>query len=202
MLLAVQAVSRMVVTGDWISRSTAPVVRAGVTSAVNLTLSPAATERAYPGHFCINADGGGYGSDTTWPGLDSWQMAGAYLLMGRTRMVVDYFAFVRASQRKDGNIPFAIFSGNTPKSDTYLRGLKTPDDVFTYKPPIIDGLPESSRETRSWVGLFNHWETISNPLGVLGPICYVLTAKEIYQATSDKKWLLDNLPSVKRRAVT
>jgi len=70
MLLAAQAVSRMDKSGDWIARITDPMVRAGMTSAVNLNLVPAATERVYPGHFCINADGGSYGSDTTWPGIE------------------------------------------------------------------------------------------------------------------------------------
>jgi len=195
-LLAMMAVNRMQTENDWIQKIADPEVRAGVKAAVTQNLLPAATERVYPGHFCINADGGGFGSDTTWPGLDSWQMAGAYLLMGKTRMVKDYFAFVRASQRKDGNIPFAIFSGNTQRGDTYLRGLNTPADVFTYKPPVRDGLPASSQETRTWVGLFRHWELVSNPLSTLGPICFVLTAKEIFQATSDKQWLAENLSSV------
>jgi hypothetical protein len=35
-------------------------------------------------------------------------MTGAFLLLGRTRLVLDYFEFVRASRRKDGNIPFAV----------------------------------------------------------------------------------------------
>ena len=33
--------------------------------------------------------------------------------VGAAGMVLDYFDFVRASQRKDGNIPFAIFPGAT-----------------------------------------------------------------------------------------
>ena len=119
---------------DWIPRITDPEIRAGVEAAVFKNLIPAATERVYPGHFTISADGGGYGSDSTWPGLDSWQMIGPYLLLGRTRLVLDYFEFVRASQRKDGNIPFAIFNGNT-RPGGCLRGLKYPDDVFTYTPP-------------------------------------------------------------------
>ena len=61
-------------------------------------------------------------------------------------MVLDYFEFVRASQRQDGNIPFAIFNGNT-RPGGCLRGLKYPDDVFTYKPPERDDLPSSSQET-------------------------------------------------------
>jgi len=194
--VAIMAMNLMHLDDNWIAKVSDQVVRMGVTAAVNQNLIPAATEKVYPGHFCINADGGGFGSDTTWPGLDSWQMAGAYLLMGRIRMVEDYFDFVRASQRKDGNIPFAIFSGDTTPDNGYLRGMKSPNDLFTYKPPIREGLPLSSRETRQWVGLFRHWELISNPLGVLGPICYVLTAKEIYQSTGDKAWLADHLPSV------
>ena len=114
-----------------------PEIRAGMEAAVLKNLIPAATERVYPGHFTINADGGGYGRDTTWPGLDPWQMAGPYLQLGRTRLVLDYFEFVRASQRKDGNIPFAIFKGNT-RPGGCLRGLDYPDDLFTYKPPRQD----------------------------------------------------------------
>ena len=87
-------------------------IRAGVEAAVFKNLLPAATEQDYPGYFNICADGRSYGG-ATWPGLDSWQMAGAYLLLGRTRLVLDYFEFVRASQRKDGNIPFAIFTSDT-----------------------------------------------------------------------------------------
>src|SRR6185369_11951523 len=96
---------------DWLRRIIDPEIQAGMEAAVFKNLIPAATQRVYPGHFTINADGGGYGSDSTWPGLDSWQMIGPYLQLGRTRLVQDYFDFVRASQRKDGNIPFAIFNG-------------------------------------------------------------------------------------------
>ena len=75
-----------------------------------------------PGHFSITADGAAFGADNTWPGLDSWQMAGAYLHLvsapgictwylhlvsapgictwylhlGRQQLVLDYFDFVRA----------------------------------------------------------------------------------------------------------
>ena len=184
---------------DWIRRIADPEIRAGVEAAVFKNLTPAATERAYPGHFTINADGGGYGSDTTWPGLDSWQMIGPYLQLGRTRLVLDYFEFVRASQRKDGNIPFAIFNGNT-RPGGCLRGLKHPDDVFTYKPPRRDGLPASSQATRQWIGLFEHWQTKGFPLSTLGPICYLLTAAEIFNATGSRSWLRERLGSVEAAA--
>ena len=172
-----------------------PEIRAGVEAAVFKNLIPAATERVYPGHFTINADGGGYGNDSTWPGLDSWQMIGPYLHLGRTRLVLDYFDFVRASQRKDGNIPFAIFNGNT-RPGGCLRGLKYPDDLFTYTPPKRDGLPASSQETRQWIGLFEHWQTKGFPLSTLGPVCYVLSAAEIFDATGSRSWLKERLGSV------
>jgi len=183
----------------WIRRIADPEVRAGVEAAVFNNLIPAATERVYPGHFTINADGGGFGSDTTWPGLDSWQMIGPYLQLGRTRMVQDYFDFVRASQRKDGNIPFAIFNGDT-RPGGCLRGLKYPDDIFTYKPPEREGLPASSQQTRQWIGLFEHWQTKGFPLRALAPICYVLTATEIFDATGSRSWLKERHGSVESAA--
>jgi len=185
--------------GNWIRRIIDPEIRAGVEAAVFKNLLPAASERIYPGHFTINADGGGYGSDSTWPGLDSWQMIGPYLQLGRTRMVLDYFEFVRASQRKDGNIPFAIFNGNT-RPGGCLRGLKHPDDVFTYTPPKRDGLPASSQETRQWIGLFEHWQTKGFPLSTLASICYVLTAAEIFDVTGSQPWLTSRLGSVESAA--
>jgi hypothetical protein len=175
-----------------------PAVRSGLDAAVNRNLIPAATEKAYPGHFNISADGGAYGGDTTWPGLDSWQMAGAYLLLSRTRLVLDYFDFVEASGRKDGNIPFAIFPGDTRPDKTYLSGMRYPDDLFAYRPPQRDGLPHSSRETRQWIGLFTHWQPKANPLGVLGPICHLLTAAEIFASTRSLEWLRRKLPSLER----
>jgi hypothetical protein len=184
---------------DWIRRIADPEIRAGVEAAVFKNLIAAATQRVYPGHFTINADGGGYGSDSTWPGLDSWQMIGPYLQLGRTRLVLDYFEFVRASQRKDGNIPFAIFNGNT-RPGGCLRGLKYPDDVFTYKPPNRDDLPASSQETHQWIGLFEHWQTKGLPLSTLGPLCYLLTAAEIFDATGSRSWLAERVGSLESAA--
>src|ERR1039458_3306136 len=73
-------------------------IRAGVEAAVFKNLLPAATEQDYPGYFTICADGRAFGG-ATWPGLDSWQMAGAYLLLGRTRLLLDYIARVRPGPR-------------------------------------------------------------------------------------------------------
>ncbi|MCI0334290.1 MAG: hypothetical protein L0228_13810 [Planctomycetes bacterium] len=172
-----------------------PLIREGVKAAIEKNLVPAAKETAYPGHFLITADGRAYGGDSTWPGLDSWQMCGAYLPLGRTRMVLDYFDFVRAAQRKDGNVPFAVFP-EMQANDTCLRGLKYPDDVFEYVPPKRDGLPESSQKTRRWIGLFEHWQNLGDPLTTLGPICYILTAAEIFAATRSVEWMRERIASV------
>jgi len=171
-----------------------PVIREGVTAAIEKTLLPAMSAPVYPGHFTVTADGGHFGGDVTWPGLDSWEMAGAYLLMGYREVVLDYFAFVRAAQRRDGNVPFAVFPGETEPEgrDTYLRGMRWPEDVYEYR-------------GRKWVGLFDHWQREVNPLSVLAAICYVLTAGEITLTPAlspstgrGREWLGENLESVER----
>jgi hypothetical protein len=184
---------------DVIRRIKDPVIRAGVEAAVLKNILPAAVETAYPGHFQITADGGSYGGDSTWPGLDSWQMAGAYLLLGRSRLAMDYFDFVRASQRKDGNVPFAIFP-EMKADNACLRGLKWPDDVFSYVPPKRDGLPASSQKTRKWIGLFEHWQNVGDPLSTLGPVCLILTATELWDARAPQNGLPDRMSSAHKAA--
>ena len=173
-------------------------ILAGVGDALNKTLYPALRERAYPGHFTVTASGKEYGMKNTWPGLDSWQMAGAYLLVGRHREVLDYFDFVQASQRKDGNIPFAIFPADElPFKDlehSTVRGLRYPQDVYTYKPVVRPGQPaHSNMNPQKWIGLFTHYQMMANPLSVLGPICFILTGQEIFAATKSESWLAEKL---------
>ena len=184
---------------EWVRTIVDAEIRAGVEAAISKNLIPAATEQYYPGFFNICADGQAFGGGATWPGLDSWQMAGAYLRLGRTRLVLDYFEFVRASQRKDGNIPFAVFTGDT-RPGGHLCGLKYPDDVFSYEPPRREGLPAASQETRQWIGLFEHWQPKANPLSVLGAACYLLTAAEIFESTGSVSWLRERLPSLEAAA--
>ena len=175
------------------------LINAGVRAAVEKTLYPALLERAYPGHFTVVADGKGYGAENTWPGLDSWQMAGAYLLLGKQREVLDYFDFVQASQRGDGNIPFAIFpaDGPPPGMESSLRGLRYPEDVYTYKPVVRPGQPTySNMSARKWIGLFTHWQIKVNPLSVLGPICFILTGREVFAATRSDSWLAQKMPAL------
>jgi len=175
------------------------LIREGIRMAVEKTLEPAAPQKAYPGHFMVTADGGAFGTENTWPGLDSWEMAGAYLLLGKERLVLDYFDFVHASQRKDGNIPFAIFPGETtpPAMDSYLRGLHYPEDVYTYKPGVREGqVTFSNTSARKWIGLFRHWQLEVNPLSVLAPICYILTAFEIVERAGSEVWLHEKIDSV------
>lgn len=168
-------------------------IREGLRAAITKNLLPAQKNIAYFGQFSVVADGSAFGVDYTWPGLDSWEMAGAYLLMGYTKEVLGYFDFVQASQRADGNIPFAIWPAEEYASEesrkTTSRGLKYPDDVFSYTPPT-KGYP-----TRNWIGLFRHW-VAENPLSSLASICYLLTAAEIYSATQDVEWVNAKLPSL------
>jgi hypothetical protein len=176
----------------------AELIREGCERARDKYLWASLLERVYPGHFIVAADGG-YGTENTWPGLDSWEMAGAYLLLGRERVVLDYFDFVQASQRADGNIPFAIFPGEqSPGSlDSWLRGLRFPEDVYSYEPTARAGrAPNVTYTARKWIGLFKHWQVNVNPLSDLGALCHILTAGEIFAATRDKSWLKEKLASL------
>ncbi len=174
----------------------ATIISQGVTAAIKKSLEPAATERAYPGHFMIVADGHWFGAENTWPGLDSWQMAGAYLLLGRTQLVRDYFDFVQASQRADGNIPFAVFPAEPPPENptTYLKGLSLPRDVFAYDPK------REGYVARKWAGLYSHWIAGINPLSILAAVSYVLLGDELFGATQDRAWLAAKLPSLELAA--
>jgi hypothetical protein len=186
--------------GDAIVRKIAdPLVREGVEAAITNTLQPAAAQKAYPGHFSVTADGSHFGAENAYPGLDSWEIAGAYLLLGEERLVLDYFDFVQASQRADGNIPFAIFpvEPSPPAMDMHLRGLRYPEDVYTYTPVPHEGQPSySDISARKWIGLFEHWQPKANPLSVLGPVSHILTASEIVHATQSEGWLGEKLESV------
>lgn len=174
----------------------ADVIRRGVTAAIQQTLEPAATEKAYPGHFTIVADGHWFGQENTWPGLDSWQMAGAYLLLGKTRLVLDYFNYVQASQRADGNIPYAIIPAEQKPDHltTYNKGMRYPEDIFVYDPKREGYGP------RPWIGSCSHWIAGINPLGTLAAVSYVLLGGEIFAATSNAAWLEQKLPSLERAA--
>jgi hypothetical protein len=169
--------------------------REGVRAAVYKTLLPAHTDKAYPGHFTVVADGSAFGAEYTWPGLDSWEMAGAYLELGMEEAVTGYFDFVQASQRADGNIPFAIWTAedfSDPESrKTFARGLNYPDDIYAYKPPC------GTYPAKNWIGLFNHW-AYENPLSILAPVCYPMTAGEIFSHTKDTGWLKVKLPSLEK----
>ncbi|RFC47128.1 MAG: hypothetical protein DUW69_001515, partial [Verrucomicrobia bacterium] len=174
----------------------AAIIRQGVTAAIKQTLEPAAVQRAYPGHFTIVADGHWFGQEATWPGLDSWQMAGAYLLLGRAQLVRDYFDYVEASQRADGNIPYAIIPANGPPehATTYNKGMRYPEDVFVFDPK------REGYKPRKWIGSCSHWIAMINPLGTLAAVSYVLLGDEFFTATGDQAWLTAKLPSLERAA--
>lgn len=168
-------------------------IRAGFRAAVYQNLLPARTDREYAGHFSITSDGRSFGTENTWPGLDSWQMTGAYLALGQTAPALGTFRFVRASQREDGNLPFAVFPAEVcrdPESRrTYLKGMKYPEDIFRFE--------SGEGATREWIGLYRHW-VAENPLSALAAVCYVLTASEIFAYTDDSAWLRENLESVRQ----
>ncbi|MFI5355800.1 MAG: hypothetical protein ACHQ4G_00550 [Opitutales bacterium] len=174
----------------------AEVLSRALTAAVRQNLEPAATEHAYPGHFMIVADGHWFGQENTWPGLDSWQMAGAYLLLGRTELVRGYFEFVQATQRADGNIPFAVFPADPPPEHmtTYLKGVRYPQDVFTFDSRRPGVAP------RQWIGCYSHWIAGINPLSILAAVSYVLLGDEYFEATCDLDWLRAKLPSLELAA--
>lgn len=176
------------------------LIRKGVKAAITGTIKPAVSEKVYPGHFTVVADGSAFGAENTWPGLDSWEIAGSYLLLGYERIVLDYFDFVQASQQADGNIPLAIFpceSSSPSLNSPTLQGMRYPEDVYTYKPTLRKGQPKLSNiSERKWIGLFNHWQPKVNPLTVLAPICYVLTAAEIFEATRSVDWLCEKIFSL------
>ncbi|MFA5058442.1 MAG: hypothetical protein WC485_10035 [Opitutaceae bacterium] len=198
-LLAVMSLPASANDGsEIVSRITDPEIRAGVEAAISKDLIPAATQENYTGSFEITVGQSPY-RGATWPGLDSWQMAGAYLLLGRTQLVLDYFEFVRASQRKDGAIPMAIFPAGAP-AVTFLSGLNYPDDVFIYTPPKREGVPAWSEVPRSWIGMFQEWQPRANAISTLGSVCYVLTAAEIYDQTHSSSWLAERYASIQAAA--
>ncbi len=170
----------------------ATIIRQGLTAAIRQSLEPAATERAYPGHFTIVADGHWFGAENTWPGLDSWQMAGAYLLLGKAALVRGYFDFVQATQRADGNIPFAVFPADPPPEHltTYLKGIRYPQDVFTFDPKCAGYAP------RRWIGCYSHWIAGINPLSILGATSFILMGGEIFFTAPDAAWLEAKLASL------
>jgi len=131
------------------SRDPRPAWRPAITK----NLLPAAVEQAYPGSFQhLRPTVGGYGDWATWPGtrfLAGWRAR--YLLLGKTRLVLDYFDFVRASQRKDGKHPVRDLQGQPARADGgYLNGLKNPARrCFTYEPPARGAGPAPPRARKN-----------------------------------------------------
>jgi hypothetical protein len=75
-----------------------------------------------------------------------------------------------------------------PDTGTYGRGLRYPQDVYSYAP--------FGQKPRKWIGLFHHWQMQVNPLSVLGSISYILTAADIWRAGKDAQWLKEYQPSI------
>ncbi|SEN80953.1 hypothetical protein [Paenibacillus sp. OV219] len=174
-------------------------IRRGVNDAIQKTLTPALSEKLFPGHFMVEADGEHFGQTWVFPGLDAWEISGAYLLMGKIRAVLDYFDFAHASQREDGHIPFAVFPiDKPPVAEGAIKNIRYPEDMFTYAPIQREGQPpHSNMSAQQWIGLFEHWVP-NNPLGVLGPISYLLTGEDIMSFTNDVNWLREKIGSLEQ----
>ena len=52
-------------------------IKQGFRHAVEDNLFPALTNKAYFGHSTVTVSGAGFGTDNTWPGLDSWEISAA-----------------------------------------------------------------------------------------------------------------------------
>ncbi|MCL2641336.1 MAG: hypothetical protein FWD53_10855 [Phycisphaerales bacterium] len=181
---------------DVLSKIKDDEIRTALRNAIEITLFPALTNHSYKGQFAVVCDGSHFGKENSYPGLDAWEITNAYLLLGKTQEVRLHFDYVQASQRADGNIPFAIFSADRFKDrppSGGLIGMKYPDDIFEYAQPEL-GYP-----TRQWIGLFEHWVPM-NPLGVLAVVSYILMASALYGQTKDGDWLKRKLPSLERAA--
>jgi hypothetical protein len=175
------------------------LIRTGIENAITKTLLPAASQKAYPGHFTASYNGEPWPREVTWPGLDSWESSGAYLLLGQEQLVLDSFEFIQASQRADGNIPIAIIPADSKPEgmDGGFKELRYPQDVYTYKPVPRKGQPShSNMSERKWIGLFHHWQTKVNPLSVLGSISYILTGWDIFEHFHSQDWLIEKMKSL------
>ena len=128
----------------------------------------------FPGYWSVCADGIGHGYGNTFPALDGHQMADALLFLGQVDVVKANWDYVRSFQRPDGQLPFAILPASAGKAIG----------------------PEGSQATLDGNGgLYEHWVP-NNPLRALGYPTYIQNADALFRMSQDRKWLLENLPSV------
>jgi len=120
------------------------------------------------GYFSACADGKGYGSNSTFPGLDWGQTAEALLWLGREDLVRASWEYVKSFQRNDGLLPFAIFPSEAGTTIAAPYG-----HPLTVEP---NG------------AIFRHWVP-GNPFRTLAPITFIQVADAIFRYTGDNVWL-------------
>lgn len=135
--------------------------------------------KVFFGFFSVCADGGGHGWNTTYPGLDWGQSAEALLWLGCKAEVLASWEHVKAFQREDGLLPFAILPDLAGKTCTVAGGyeLRTEDNG----------------------AVFVHWVP-GNPLRTLANVTFLLLADAIFGQTADVAWLTAQSPWLRRAA--
>ena len=126
------------------------------------------------GYFSVCADGIGFGYANSYPSLDGHQMSDALLWLGQVDVVKANWEYVKTFQRKDGELPLAIF----PNSPGEMAGRKD------WRAPVDQN-----------GGFYKHWVP-GNPLRALAPVTYIQNADIIFRFTLDSEWLATNLPSI------
>lgn len=131
------------------------------------------------GYFSVCADGGGHGSNTTFPGLDWGQSAEALLWLGRRPEVLASWEYVKGFQQADGRLPFAVIPDLANRTVT------------------VEG--KYILEAEDAGAVFVHWVP-GNPLQTLANVTFLLLADAIYSDTGDATWLAQQLPWLDRAA--
>jgi hypothetical protein len=134
--------------------------------------------KVFDGYWSVCADGKGYGYGCTYPSLDGHQMTDALLFLGQVGVVKANWAYVRRFQRPGGELPMAILPAMAGK--------------------LISPPPTQARVDANG-GLYRHWVP-GDPLRALAGPTYIQNADAIYRYTQDRRWLLEELPSINRAA--
>jgi len=124
--------------------------------------------KVFFGYFSVCADGIGHGNNTTFPGLDWWQIGEALLWLGREKEVLASWEYVKPFQREDGLVPFAIFP-----------------DIAGKTVPAVAPYTLTAEANGA---IFKHWFP-GDPLRTLANVTTLIFADAIYRHTGDKNWL-------------
>jgi hypothetical protein len=130
--------------------------------------------KVFPGYWSVCADGVGFGYGNTYPSLDGHQMTDALLFLGRLDVVKANWDYVRRFQRPNGQLPLAILPALAGK---------------------MVGPPSDQAPVDAHGGLYRHWVP-GDPLRALAGPTYLQNADVIYRYGQDRRWLLEQLPSI------